>query len=496
MGGPTGGPSGSDLAKGIAINDVPDGGTLLGHVGDEAILVARRGSDVFAVGATCTHYGGPLAEGIVVGDTVRCPWHHACFDLRTGEALRAPALVPIACYDVSQSAGMIKIGAKRPERSAAPAAGPSSVVIVGTGAAGLAAAEMLRRRGYAGPITMFGAEPPVDRPNLSKDYLAGNAPEEWIPLKPPEWYDEQKITVRAGVRVTSIDPRAHEVILEDGRKLGYGALLLAPGATPIRLPIPGADLPHVHLLRTLRDSRAIIRAASQAKRAVVIGASFIGLEAAASLRARGLAVDVVAPEARPLERILGPEIGAFIRALHEEKGVTFHLGRKPASIDQSHVALDDGSRLPADLIVMGVGVRPETALAESAGLSIDRGIVVDAELRTSAPDVYAAGDAARCAGVRIEHWVVAERMGQVAARNLLGANERYAFAPYFWSAHYDVVIAYSGHAESWDRIEISGSLEARDAAVTYIKDGQPAALATIFRDVDSLRFEEKLERSE
>src|SRR3954465_12152814 len=333
----TQGPSGPDLSQGISISEIPEGGMVGGHVGEQGVLVARQGDQFFAIAASCTHYGGPLAEGKIVGETVRCPWHHACFSLRTGEAVKAPALNPVACYKVERQGDRLTVGEKvePPKRQAQ---GPDPVVIVGAGAAGKAAAEEVRRQGYGGRRLLIGpeGEPPYDRPNLSKDYLAGNAPEEWIPLHPPDFYAERKIElVKAGA--TSFDPKAKTVTLDDGRVVNYGVLILATGAEPIRLPIPGADLAHVHVLRSLADSRALIEKAKTARRAVVIGASFIGLETAAALRARNLEVTVVAPDERPLERVMGREIGDFIRALHEEHGVTFKLGTKPKSISATEV---------------------------------------------------------------------------------------------------------------------------------------------------------------
>ena len=255
-------------------------------------------------------------------------------------------------------------------------------MIVGGGAAGFAAAEMLRRQDYKGGIVMLSNDDaaPVDRPNLSKDYLAGNAPEEWIPLRGDDFYADNAIELRLKANVTAIDPRAREVVLADGGKVAYDRLLLATGAEPVRLPIPGADQPHVHTLRSLADSRAIVELAKTARRAVVIGASFIGLEAAASLRARKIEVHVVAPEKRPMERVLGPAMGDFVRALHEEHGVVFHLEDTAAAIDGKQVKLKSGGTLEADLVVMGVGVRPRLELAEKAGLTLDRGVVVDAFL--------------------------------------------------------------------------------------------------------------------
>ncbi|MGH7701999.1 MAG: FAD-dependent oxidoreductase, partial [Gemmatimonadales bacterium] len=313
--------TGPDLLRGVPLSELADGAMMLGHAAGEAVLLARRGPEIYAIGATCTHYSGPLAGGILVGDTVRCPWHHACFSLKTGEPVRPPALNPVACWDVVQQGGVVRVTGQRAPGPAkrSPGKAPASVVILGAGAAGNTAAEVLRREGYQGPITLVGAEEsvPYDRPNLSKDYLAGNASEDWIPLRSREFYAEQRIDLRLGVPATGIDPKGKRVTLVDGAMLRYDALLLATGADPIRLPLPGGDLPHVHYLRSLGDSRAIIAGARTARRAVVLGASFIGLEVAASLRAREIEVCVVAPEDRPLERILGPEIGDFVRALHE-----------------------------------------------------------------------------------------------------------------------------------------------------------------------------------
>jgi NADPH-dependent 2,4-dienoyl-CoA reductase/sulfur reductase-like enzyme/nitrite reductase/ring-hydroxylating ferredoxin subunit len=502
--------TGPDLTQGVELADVPEGGMLLGHVGDDAVILVRpaRRDEIFAVGATCTHYSGPLAEGSLDGTTIHCPWHHACFDCRTGEAVAAPALPPLPSYAVERRGSRVIVGGKRAQelRVRWPAKEPESVVIVGTGAAGNAAAEMLRREGYANPITMIGAERtrPVDRPNLSKDYLAGSAPEDWVFLRPQDFYASQKIELVPGVRAVGLDTAARRVVLSDGSSKTYGALLLATGADPVKLTVPGSDKPHVYTLRSLADSQAIIAAATAkgAAHAVVIGASFIGLEAAASLRARGLEVHVVAPGARPLERVLGPELGDFIRGLHEGHGVVFHLGRKPAAFEDGAVVLDDGSRLPADLTVLGVGVRPRLELAEKAGLKVDRGVLVDAHLETSAPDVYAAGDIARFPdaatgeSVRIEHWVVAERQGQTAARNMVGRREPFRAVPFFWSQHYDVSINYVGHAESWDRIEVVGNLAANDALVAYRRGGRIAAIATVFRDRESLEAEALFERGD
>ena len=375
------------------------------------------------------------------------------------------------------------------------------MIIVGGGAAGLAAADMLRREGYDGDLTMISADdsPPCDRPNLSKDFLAGTAPDDWIPLRAPEFYAERRIELVLNARVSALDVAQRRVVLENGTQRSYGALLIATGADPVRLAIPGAADAQVHYLRTFADSRAIVARAASARRVVVVGASFIGLEVAASLRARGIDVDVVAPDSVPLERVMGPEVGRFIRDVHESHGVTFHLGRTVSHMDGDKVTLSDATTLTADFIVMGVGVRPSIELAQRAGLAIDRGIKVDAYLETSAPGVFAAGDVARWPDphsgelVRVEHWVVAQRQGQAAARNMLGCREPFDAVPFFWSQHYDTAINYVGHAESWDAIAIDGSLAARDCTVTYKRGDRTLAVATIARDRQSLDAELALE---
>jgi NADPH-dependent 2,4-dienoyl-CoA reductase/sulfur reductase-like enzyme len=421
--------------------------------------------------------------------------------MRTGEALQAPALNPVSCFGVEERGGKLYVVGKRAEPpKPTAAAAPESIVIVGGGAAGNAAAEMVRREGYTGKVTMVSgdASVPYDRPNLSKDYLAGTAPEEWIPLRSEDFYVAQKIDLRLGIRVERIDATAKSLTLSDGSTHKYGALLLATGAEPVRLQLRGADLPHVMYLRSLADSRAIVARASHAKRAVVLGASFIGLEVAASLRTRGLEVHIVAPEERPLGRILGQELGDFVRALHEERGVRFHLGQTAKTIDEAAVTLTSGETLAADLVVAGIGVRPNLDLAETAGLAVDRGVVVDRYLASSVPGIWAAGDIARWPdphtrqNIRVEHWVVAERHGQIAAKNMLGNKVVCDIAPFFWSQHYDVAISYVGHAERWDRIEVSGSLAKRDARVAYWAGDKTVAVATIGRDLESLRAEATL----
>ncbi len=505
-----------DLSKGVELSTIPDGAMLLGHMGGEPVILARHGEELFAIGATCTHYGAPLDQGLLVGDTVRCPWHHACFSLRTGAMLRAPAPDPVSCWRVEivfdparQSAsgekwqGVAYVREKLNGRPRPIQAGKlEAVAIVGGGVAGNAAAETLRREGYSGGIMMLSADEslPCDRPNLSKNYLGGTSSEESNFLRPANFYRDHDIDLRLVKPVAAIDIANRHLELADGERLPYGSLLLATGADPVRLDIPGANLPHVRYLRTLADARALVSQVLTPRHAVVLGASFIGLEVASSLRARNIDVHVVGHDTIPMEKILGPDVGNFIRGLHEANGVTFHLGTTLTAIDERGVTLKNGERLQADIVLAGIGVRPAISLAEQAGLRIDRGVIVDEYLETSAPGVFAAGDIARWPDrltgerIRVEHFVVAGRQGQTAARNILGRREVFDAIPFFWTEQYGLGISYVGHAERWDSAQIDGDLDARDCRITYRRNGRKLAVATINRDLESLRAELDFER--
>lgn len=491
---------GPDFSKGILLADFGDRSLLRGHVGEDAVVLAKSGNQYFAVGANCTHYGGPLAEGLIEGETVRCPWHHACFSLRSGEAINAPAFDPIPCWQVEQEGERLFVRAPlktSPRRDREPAGGfPHRVVIVGGGAAGFACAEMLRRRGFGGNITMLSddSSAPVDRPNLSKDYLTGNAPEEWMPLRPESFYGDQKIDLQLNTSVARIDVAERSVITAEGKQYPFDRLLIATGAEPIHLPIPGHEQKHVFTLRSMSDARAIIAKAKEARSAVVLGSGFIGLETAASLRTRGLDVVVVSLDRHPLERVLGTELGDYIRHLHEDEGVVFRMESSIKEIGPATVTLSDQSILPADLVILGIGVRPRLALAEAAGLATDKGILVDERMETSVPGIFAAGDVARWMDsrngerYRVEHWVVAERQGQVVAENMLGTVQLYRDTPFFWSAHYETMIRYAGHAQPWDRAVVDGNIMDQDCRVSYQKAGRTVAVATIGRDRQTLEY--------
>ena len=425
-------------------------------------------------------------------------------------ALCAPAFDPIARWRVERVGDRVFVREKLPAFAQYPEANtkrpptsPSSVVIVGGGAAGLAAADMLRRKGYDGPVTIISADDsaPYDRPNVSKDYLQEPIPDDWMNLRIPDFYKEQRIDVVLNSRVLSLELPQRRVQLEDGRTYPFGALLLATGAEVIKLPIPGANESDVFYVRTWSDARAIVKRAENAKQVIVVGASFIGLEVAAALRSRGLDVHIVAPENQPFEWTLGAELGGFFRALHESHGVIFHLGRTVTSMEGRQVTLNDGTKLEADFLVLGVGVRPSITLAQHAGLEVDRGVVVNEYLETSAAGIFAAGDIARWPDphsgqkIRVEHWAVAERQGQVAARNILGYREPFGAVPFFWTQQFVVALKYVGQAEKWDAAEIDGSLDTKDCAVSYKQAGKTVAVATIGREIQSLQIEAAMEAS-
>jgi len=502
-----------DFTKGVPIRSLRDGEMLGGRVGKDKALLLRRGDEIFAVGRECTHYHGDLTQGLLVGDEVRCPLHHACFDLRTGEALRAPAFDPIPCWRVERIDGKVFVRDKidfgksksssREQKQSENAAKnhPSSVVIIGGGAAGFAAAEMLRRKAYSGPITMISADKaaPYDRPNLSKDYLSGDAPDEWMPLRPRDFYKQHEIRLILNTRVSSINAKKRTVALENGKALEYGALLLATGAEPIKLALPGAAKSQLMFLRSYADSKAIIHKARAGKHVVILGASFIALEVAASLRKRKVNVHIVAPDHEPLERVMGVQIGKFVRGLHESHGVVFHLGETVSRVKGRKAVLKSGKTLDVDFLVLGVGVKPSTQLAENVGLKVGDGVIVNGNLESSERGIFAAGDIANCLDaysgdrIRVEHWVVAERQGQVAAKNILGIRERYDLAPFFWTTQFGVEIRYVGHAKKWSAVKVEGSLKGKKCAVQFRQAGRTLAVATINWDLKLLEAEREME---
>ena len=494
--------TGPDFSEGIKLTEIPSEGTIAGRVGDDAVLLSRLGGALFAIGGTCTHYGGHLPDGIIRGTTVHCPLHHACFDLRTGQALRAPALDPVDGWLVEVEGDRAFV--RRKLEATPPASvqsGVRNIVIVGGGAAGLACANKLRRLGFGGAVTILSADadPPCDRPNLSKDYLAGGMPEEWLWLRDDDWYKDNRVDLRLSSEVASIDPASHTVRCLSGDEFPYDRLLLATGSEPNRLNEPGFDRDNVFTLRTVADARAIGEKARAGAKAVIVGASFIALEAAASLRKRGVDVDLVSVEEVPLQRVFGSEMGTHLQALHERNGVRFHLSSVVSGFDGAYLTTGEGQTIEADFVLLGIGVRPRTKIAEAAGATCGNGVLVDEYLETNLPGIFAAGDIAAYPDplsgerARIEHWVVAEQQGQVAAGNMLGARERFDHAPFFWTEQFGVPIRYVGRTSGWDAVTLEGDLDSGSLIARYFAEGRHCATASIGRDRDNLEDEQMLE---
>ncbi len=492
----------SDRAFDVAgVADLKDGEMRAVMAGETEVLLVRAGGEFYALGAHCTHYHAPLADGVLCGNRLVCPWHQATFDVTTGDMVEPPALDALPKFAVRVEADrvLVELPDDPPDRRVPdmvdpdPEADARVFAILGAGAAGYAAAQTLREDGFRGRIVVVTREGrlPYDRPNLSKDYLAGSAEPEWMPLRPDEFYDEHAIEVARGRGVVSFDASTRTVTFDDGESASYDAVLVATGGVARRPELPGADLEGVVTLRSFDDADAIIAGVERARRAVVVGASFIAMEAAASLVTRGLKVTVVAPDKVPFERSLGPEIGKMLRALHEEHGVVFRLGASVVRVEGdpsvTGVALDDGSRLDTDLVVLGVGVRPATSFVEGLELHADGGIDVDDRLR-AADGVWAAGDVARYADPRtgargrIEHWRTALQQGRVAAHNMAGCDTAFTETPFFWTKQYGEGVQYVGHATEWDEILVDGDVTKRDFLAIYVENGAIVAASGSGRD--------------
>jgi apoptosis-inducing factor 3 len=491
-----------DLTQWIDVDRVPDGEIIAGVVGEDSVLVWRNEKRIKAYSAGCPHLGGPLSKGIVAGASVRCPWHHACFDLTTGQATAAPAFDALVEYPVMLQDARFSV---KPAPGIAPVHGanrrasPETMVIIGGGAAGFAAADSMRKLGWAGSVAIFSdeGEQPYDRTLLTKDYLEGSFGDERLPIAQHSLGD---LGVDFEVEtVHHIDPKNKRLQLRNGDERPYTKLLLATGAAPRRLDVPGRDLPHVMVLRSLQDCRGIIAKVISGARVAVVGGSFIAMEAAASLASRGLSVDVISPEKHPLEKVFGRELSDLVLEAHTQRGVRLHLGSKVDRIEDKQVVLQGGERIDADVVVVGIGVQPRLQLAEAVGLVLDRGVLVNSSLQTSDANIYAAGDIARWPdphtgdSIRVEHWVVAERQGQVAAANMLGRDQPFTMVPFFWTKHFDLSIRYVGHAEKWDETHIEGNLAHRDGLVRFRRAGRDLAVATVERDKQSLGIEAEME---
>ena len=493
-----------DLTQWTEIDAVHEGAMLAGVVGEDPVFVWRKGNRLKAYHASCPHLGAPLNKGIVHGETLRCPWHHASFDLASGKATTAPAFDALLEFPLTVSKNRFAVkprGAPTPPRIGRGEGSPGTMAIVGGGAAGFAAADAIRKLGWRGRVCVFSeeTEQPYDRTLLTKDYLEGAYGDDRLPIARHSLTD-LGVDFEVAVSVRTNRPRKiNDCDSTNGDERPYKKLLLATGAAPRRLEVPGGDLPHVMVLRSLRDCRRILAKGSSGGRVAVVGGSFIAMEAAASLFGRGLSVDVITAEEHPLEKVFGRELSDLISDTHIAKGVRLHLGSKVARVEGKQIFLQGGEQIDADIVVVGIGVEPRLQLAEAAGLTLDRGIRVNSRLQTSDPDIFAAGDIARWPdphtgeSIRVEHWVVAERQGQIAAANMLGGDEAFRMVPFFWTKHFDLSIRYVGHADKWDETLVEGDLAHRDGVVRFRRAGRDLAVATVERDRECLRAELAME---
>jgi NADPH-dependent 2,4-dienoyl-CoA reductase/sulfur reductase-like enzyme/nitrite reductase/ring-hydroxylating ferredoxin subunit len=472
------------------------------------VLLARVGGEFHALAAHCTHYGAPLAEGFLSGDRIVCPWHHACFNAGNGDLEEPPALDSLPCFGVTVENEKIFVelpqdlpDRRTPEMTRRDPADQRTFVILGGGAAGCMAAQTLREDGFTGRIVMITREdkPPYDRPNLSKDYLAGNAEPEWMPLRPDEFFDESEIEILKNAEVSSVLADAKEIAFRDGTTMNYDSLLIASGGEPRKLPFENEPYENVFLLRSFTDADRIIESAESGKHVVVIGASFIGMEAASSLRQRGCDVTVVAPDEVPFQKILGDEIGKMLQAVHEQNGVQFRLGAEVSGLEGSGkavaVLLKNGERLSADFMLVGIGVKPATGFLDGVTLHKDGGVITDEHLLAH-EGVYAAGDIAHFPDprtgemTRIEHWRTSLQLGRTAAHNMAGKRVKFAAVPFFWTTQFDVTLNYVGHARTWDEIIVHGEIAKHDFLAFYVKDFRILAVAGMNRDRELAIFEE------
>jgi len=492
------------------LSEINDGELKEVNVGKTPVLLARVDGNCYALAAHCTHYGAPLAEGYLSGDRIVCPWHHACFNARNGNLEEPPALDSLAAYPIRIEGDEIFVDLpaepadrRTPEMAALDTKSDDrTFAIIGGGAAGYTAAQTLREVAFQGRIVMITPEdrPPYDRPNLSKDYLQGTAEAEWMPLRPDDFYEQHGIEVLRGEKVKRVEPGEKQLIMESGRMVEYDRLLIATGGVPRTLNLPGSELSNIFVLRDFASADTIIAAAENAQNIAVIGASFIGMEAAFSLTRRGKEVTVIAPDKVPFERTLGTEVGAMFQKVHETNGVKFCLGASvkgfggDGSVEK--VVLESGDEVDADLVVVGVGVRPATIFLEGFELHKDGGVIADHFLSVGI-DIYAAGDIVHFPDARtgefsrIEHWRTAMQQGRVAAQNMAGTPTPFTGVPFFWTTQFDATLNYVGHASGWDETIIQGNVADHDFLIFYVKDKTIKAVAGVNRDHEFAVWEER-----
>ena len=480
------------------------------------ILLARVSEEKFvATAAKCSHYGAPLEKGVLCGDRVVCPWHNACFSVASGEQLEPPGRDNLASYAVQVEDGSVYVDLTDGEDHVVPQMTEQNTerdgrrfVIVGGGAAGMAAAGRLREKGFEGEIVVLSAESelPYDRTKLSKAALQSDEFDGPDLLRSPEFYTQHGIDIKTNATVSKVDVQAQTVTYADGETLEYDALLIATGGKVRSLPIDNSDQPNVFTIRKAQDTQKIVEAAKTAQKVVVIGSGFIGMEAASSLRQKGLEVTVVAPNEVPFEKVLGEQVGKLFQQVHESQGVTFRLGRKATALKGrdrvESVELDNGETLPTDIVIVGIGVSPATAFVDGLATDKEDNSVLVNQYLQAAPGVYAAGDIAQFPHfitgqpTRIEHWRLAMQHGRVAAQNMMQdvalgeetitSDDMLPFkaVPFFWSGQFDMKLRYVGHSENYDDVAIQGSLDDKTFLAFYTENETVMAVAGVGRDRD------------
>lgn len=490
------------------VNDLKNGEMKAFSIGNgNKILLSKIDNEFNAIAAYCTHYGAPLEEGVLNGDTIVCPWHHACFNAKSGDLLEPPARDSLPGYEVilKDKDVFVKVpdeleASRMPSMSKKDENDKSTYVIIGGGASGNAAAQAMREAGFKGSIKMITQEDkfPYDRPNLSKDYLQGTAEAEWMPLRSEVFYKEYGIEILFNKKVKSVDSENNSIAFDNGEEIKFDKLLIATGGTPRKLNIPGSDLNNIYYLRSFADSDEIINKAKDSKKAVVIGASFIAMESAHSLTERGLKVTVVAPEEIPFERVFGKEIGSLFKRQHEAKGVEFKLGRNVKSFEGggniNNVVLDNDEKIQTDLVLAGIGVRPVTDFIKNLPLQKDGGLKVDEHFKVK-NNIYAAGDIAEYKDwrtkelIRIEHWRTAEQHGRNAGFNIAGKNIPFKGVPFFWTVQAGITLNYVGHAKEWDETFIDGNVDSQNFICYFLNNDKIYAAAGVNKDKELAAIE-------
>ncbi|MBB4077705.1 NADPH-dependent 2,4-dienoyl-CoA reductase/sulfur reductase-like enzyme/nitrite reductase/ring-hydroxylating ferredoxin subunit [Lewinella aquimaris] len=499
----------------FTLSQLPDGHMHQVKVGEYDVLLANVAGEVYAVENKCSHYGAPLTGGALCQHRVRCPWHHACFDVRTGAQIEAPGMDGLARFAVRVTGDDISVSnepveeprpEKVPERTLPEIDTVEQVdyLVVGGGAAGAYAVEAIRGEDAEGSILFIAKEglPPYDRTMVSKPYLEKDMPVEKLPLRSAEFYRKLNVNFLAGTQVQGLDLKAKSVTLPNGHTLSYDRVLLATGATPLKLKVPGSDLDGVYTLRKAEDAHLAREATGEGSKVVIIGGSFIGLEAAMSLGKRGGDITVVTREKILFEPSFGEKVGRFIRQLHEEAGVTFRMSGEVKEIRGEgkvrEVELESGEILPADLVVVGIGVKPTTDYVSGIAFQNDGSLKVDGHLAIHGKNAWAAGDIAtypdREGFVRIEHWKVAAQQGRVAGRNMAGNSQPYYMVPFFWSNQQGTNFRYVGHATNFDRIVFDGEPGDGPFLAFYIKDRHVQACLGVKRDAETAAIGELMTR--